>query len=128
MTHDCYISPDAIGSDGHPPIRLSRHSVSRFRERVASSISMPAGHLSLIKTIERQGCLTLTRPEWVSFKPENPAAAFLLLGDEVVLPLCRDRYSLVAVTTLTRFNSWHRAEPGRRISTYRPAEGEGSVR
>jgi hypothetical protein len=102
MSHYCHIPSSAIGASGGEQIRLSLHAVSRFQERVFRRPSEESARRLLTAAIQRGGRVSLTRPDWVWPKPSNPAVAWIILGREIVLPVCRRDSTLVAVTTLVR--------------------------
>ena len=106
MSQFCHIPSSAVGASGGEQIRLSLHAVSRFKERVSGLPDEEYARRLLTGAIQRSGKITLTKPDWVWPKPSNPAVAWITLGREIVLPVCRRDSTLVAVTTLVRSDSF----------------------
>ena len=81
------------------PVNFSTHARERFAERLRSGSSDAVDELSRMLA---SAIVTTKRPGWFGDSEER-AAAYLLLGEDVVLPLvARANGELVATTLITR--------------------------
>lgn len=86
---------------GQQRIRFTQHALDRFVERVRPAISTRRAALREMRRLAvLSGHVTDAPPVWLPHS--RPADAWLLVGDDIALPLhvCRGR--LVATSTLVR--------------------------
>lgn len=82
-------------------VRLSRHAVERYRDRLRPALSLPAAKRELQRLASTQGVLVSERPEWCC--SDHGRGGFLLLGDDVCLPVALDAGRVaLALTCLVR--------------------------
>ncbi|HUA49040.1 MAG TPA: hypothetical protein VMA77_27645 [Solirubrobacteraceae bacterium] len=97
-------------------VTLSAHAVEQYRDRVKPGLD-PDGARAELEQLCALGLITTQAPGWVN--AARPAAYYLLLGDQIVLPLAPQAHAWVATTcvaqrTLTRAR--RAAESARRAS------------
>ena len=90
------ISPPAPNPD---EVMVSAHAVGQYRDRVKPGLDPDAarGELEHLRAL---GHVQTEPPDWVN--PARPAAYYLLLGDQIVLPLAPQADAWVATTCVTR--------------------------
>jgi hypothetical protein len=76
-------------------VRVSAHAVEQYRERVKPGLESDAARAEL-ERLCMLGRIRTEPPGWVN--PARPAAYYLLLGDEIVLPLAPQAHVWVATT------------------------------
>ena len=85
-------------------IVFTPHSIKRFQERCRPALDAPAASLELQRLLA-SGRIVATAPDWHACRTASTASLYLLLGDDLVLPLEPDRRSAdrwVAKTCITR--------------------------
>src|SRR3954452_22560787 len=83
-------------------ISFTKHAIERFQERCRPALSIDAAGAELAR-IAVHGEVTGSAPAWHARRAATTCEAYLLLGDDIVLPLVRVRDSeWVAKTCLTR--------------------------
>lgn len=87
-------------------IRFSEHATARFGHRMRPALEPTALETELRRLAGDFGHMTLDPPAWVSERSLQEADAYLVVGDDLVLPLMeeggRRGRSYVAVTALVR--------------------------
>lgn len=78
---------------------FTTHAIERYVERVRPALTKAAARCELVRLCEVAE-VALERPAWLGLGEATDA--FLLLGDDVVLPLVRGHTGWVAITCMTR--------------------------
>lgn len=84
-----------------PTIRISTHAIDRYRERVRPGLDRKATKHEIEHLIQ-VGEVTKMPPEWCGGDRDTSDGAFLLIGNDLVLPLRGEGEELTAVTCLVR--------------------------
>lgn len=85
-------------------VRLSRHCVERFHERFRPALDLIRARAELERLIEH-GEIAGEPPEWMAQKMRQSSDAYLIVGDDLVLPLDCIGYraeELIAKTCIDR--------------------------
>ena len=104
-THGSRAMPRATVSAMTPPapnpdeVMVSAHAVEQYRDRVKPGLEPDAARAEL-EHLRALGQVRTEPPGWVN--PARPAAYYLLLGDEIVLPLAPEADAWVATTCVTK--------------------------
>lgn len=96
-------------------VRLSQHCVERFHERFRPALDVIRARAELELLLE-QGEIAPDPPEWMARKMRQRADAYLIVGDDLVLPLECIGYTseeLVAKTCIDRGGISELARRGR---------------
>jgi hypothetical protein len=80
-------------------VTLSAHAVEQYRHRVKPGLDPDAARAEL-EQLCALGLITTQAPAWVN--PARPAAYYLLLGDQIVLPLAPQADTWVATTCVAQ--------------------------
>lgn len=121
------MTPDLFG--GWPslpgdclPVAFSPHAVERFGERCRPGLTPDEVRIQLCHMLA-SARVTRTAPDWIR---ANGAAAYLLLGADLVMPLFDRAGELVAATALTPRNVGPdlRENPARVAAADTSVEGE----
>ena len=89
----------AVSPPSLKQVAVSAHAVEQYRDRVKPGLDSDAARTEL----EQLCALGLVQPEapgWVN--PARPAAYYLLLGDQIVLPLAPQADTWVATTCVAQ--------------------------
>jgi hypothetical protein len=78
---------------------VSAHAVEQYRDRVKPGLDPDAARAEL-EHLRALGRVQTEPPGWVN--PARPAAYYLLLGDQIVLPLAPQADAWVATTCVTQ--------------------------
>lgn len=98
---DIPLPPD-IRDMSRAEVVFSDHAIERFQERCRPALSAPAAGAELAR-VAVLGQITSAAPSWHACRAGETAEAYLLLGEDVVLPLVRIGDALwLAKTCLTR--------------------------
>ena len=103
--HGCSALWRATVSAVSPPspsprkVVVSAHAVEQYRDRVKPGLDPDAARAEL-EHLRALGHVPAEPPGWVN--PARPAAYYLLLGDQIVLPLAPQADAWVATTCVTR--------------------------
>ena len=101
--HGCRASCRATVSAVSPPspkqVAVSAHAVEQYRDRVKPGLDSDGARAEL-KQLCALGLIQTEAPGWVN--PARPAACYLLLGDEIVLPLAPQAEAWVATTCVAQ--------------------------
>jgi hypothetical protein len=116
-------------------IRLTPHAVQRFQERCRPALELGAAAIELGRLLG-SGRIETRAPEWHASRAAQTSELYLVIGDDLVLPLERDRYAAgrwVAKTCLDRGGisdaaRAHRNERKRRRRRARTAQRGGDQR
>jgi hypothetical protein len=80
-------------------VAVSAHAVEQYRDRVKPGLDSDAARAEL-EQLCALGLIRTEAPGWVN--PARPAAYYLLLGDEIVLPLAPQADAWVATTCVAQ--------------------------
>jgi len=80
-------------------VTVSVHAVEQYRERVKPGLD-PDGARAELEQLCTLGRIETDAPGWVN--AARPAAYYLLLGDQIVLPLAPQADTWVATTCVTQ--------------------------
>ena len=80
-------------------VTVSAHAVRQYRDRVKPGLDSGAARAEL-EQLCALGLITPEAPAWVN--PARPAAYYLLLGDQIVLPLAPQTDAWVATTCVAQ--------------------------
>jgi hypothetical protein len=86
-------------------VTLTVHAVERFQERVRPTLDLEAAKTELDRRADQFGRRVEARPDWLGMEGRNivaPADAYLLIGDDVVLPLADRSTGPLALSCLVR--------------------------
>ena len=78
---------------------VSAHAVEQYRDRVKPGLDSDAARTEL-EQLSALGLIQTEAPGWVN--PARPAAYYLLLGDQIVLPLAPQADAWVATTCVAQ--------------------------
>ena len=100
------MTESALAEPGIPgdclPINFAEHAVRRFIERLRPGIESEAAYSELCHLLASSRVVRQP-PGWLATESAPPADRWLLIGDDLALPLRRNRAGeLLAVTTLAR--------------------------
>ena len=82
-------------------VAVSAHAVEQYRDRVKPGLDSDAARAEL-KQLCALGLIQTEAPGWVN--PARPATYYLLLGDQIVLPLAPQADAWVATTCVAQRN------------------------
>lgn len=85
-------------------VRLSRHCVERFHERFRPALDVIGARHELERLLEHSE-IAAEPPEWMARKMRQRSDAYLIVGDDLVLPLDTIGHSseeLIAKTCIDR--------------------------
>src|SRR4051794_10957050 len=84
-------------------VHLSAHAIDRFHERVRPALERPAAAAELERLAE-VGAIVRDEPDWLHASPDAGGEAYLLLCEDIVLPLTWSRFrgQWVARTCIAR--------------------------
>jgi hypothetical protein len=103
ISHGCGASSRATVSAVSPPsprqVAVSAHAVEQYRDRVKPGLDSDAARAEL-EQLCALGLIQTEPPGWVN--PARPAAYYLLLGDQIVLPLAPQADAWVATTCVAQ--------------------------
>jgi len=103
ISHGCGASSRATVSAVSPPspkqVAVSAHAVEQYRDRVKPGLDSDAARREL-EQLCALGLIQTEAPGWVN--PARPAAYYLLLGDQIVLPLAPQADAWVATTCVAQ--------------------------
>ena len=80
-------------------VTVSAHAVEQYRDRVKPGLDSDAARTEL-EQLCALGLIQTDAPGWVN--PARPAAYYLLLGDQIVLPLAPQADAWVATTCVAQ--------------------------
>ena len=80
-------------------VMVSAHAVEQYRDRVKPGLDPDPARAEL-EHLRALGRVQTEPPGWVN--PATPAASYLLLGDQIVLPLAPQADAWVATTCVTQ--------------------------
>ena len=80
-------------------VTVSAHAVEQYRDRVKPGLDPDAARAEL-ERLRTLGRVQTEPPGWVN--PARPAAYYLLLGDQIVLPLAPQADTWVATTCVAQ--------------------------
>jgi len=89
-------------SDSGPTARMvsvSIHAAEQYRERLRPGLELDAA-LAELKRLQETGEISTIAPEWLN--TAKPAPHYLLLGNDVVLPVLPQGDGWIATTCVTR--------------------------
>ena len=95
-------------------VELTHHCVERFRERFCPALDLSAAESRLERVLDHAR-LEPSAPAWVVATP-RPAAAYLVVGDDLAVPLAERTAEpgvLVGLTCLARGGITHAARARR---------------
>jgi hypothetical protein len=92
-------------------VTVSAHAVEQYRDRVKPALDPDAARAEL-EQLCTLGRIQAEAPGWVN--PARPAAYYLRLGDQIVLPLAPQADGWVATTCVAE----HTLTPARRAAKY----------
>jgi len=93
------VSAVSLPSPNPKQVTVSEHAVEQYRDRVKPGLDSDAARAEL-EQLCALGLIQTEAPGWVN--PARPAARYLLLGDEVVLPLAPQAEAWVATTCVAQ--------------------------
>jgi len=103
ISHGCGPFSRATVSAVSPPsakqVAVSAHAVEQYRDRVKPGLDSDAARTEL-EQLCALGLIQTEAPGWVN--PARPAAYYLLLGDQIVLPLAPQADTWVATTCVAQ--------------------------
>jgi len=105
ISQDCGALWRATVSVVSPPspsprqVTVSAHAVEQYRDRVKPGLDSDAARTEL-ERLCALGLIQTEAPGWVN--PARPAAYYLLLGDQIVLPLAPQADAWVATTCVAQ--------------------------
>jgi hypothetical protein len=103
ISHGCGAFSRATVSAVSPPspkqVAVSAHAVEQYRDRVKPGLDSDGARTEL-EQLCALGLIQTDAPGWVN--PARPAAYYLLLGDQIVLPLAPQADAWVATTCVAR--------------------------
>ena len=105
ISHGCGAFWRATVSAVSPPspnpeqVTVSAHAVEQYRDRVKPGLDSDAARTEL-EQLCALGLIQTEAPGWVN--PARPAAYYLLLGDQIVLPLAPQADAWVATTCVAQ--------------------------
>jgi len=103
ISHGCGAFSRATVSAVSPPspkqVAVSAHAVEQYRDRVKPGLDSDGARAEL-EQLCALGLIQTEAPGWVN--PARPAACYLLLGDEIVLPLAPQAEAWVATTCVAQ--------------------------
>ena len=105
ISHGCGALWRATVSAVSPPspnpkqVTVSAHAVEQYRDRVKPGLDSDAARTEL-EQLCALGLIQTEAPGWVN--PARPAAYYLLLGDQIVLPLAPQADAWVATTCVAQ--------------------------
>ncbi len=82
-------------------IRLSNHSVERFRERFRPALDWSTAKRELLRLL-RCGSVENEAPGWLRDRAQQEAECYCTVGEDLVLPLVFDEGAWIARTCLGR--------------------------
>ncbi len=93
----------ALGAPVPGDVRLTAHAQLRFHERVRPALGATAAAGEL-KRLALEATFTTQEPAWLEPRPESRGDGYLLISDEIVLPLVRSPVTALwyARTCITR--------------------------
>src|SRR4051812_42957202 len=92
------------------PVEYSRHALERYAERVRPGLPLSSIESELRSVVTCGGRIVVVPPLWAPW--DSKSSAYLVVGDDVVLPLrSSSPVGYVAVTCLTR-NGFSRSVRG----------------
>jgi hypothetical protein len=112
-------------------VSFSEHAIVRFRERCRPALSSAAAGIEL-ERVAAHGRIVRTAPDWHALGAAQTAEAYLLLGDDIILPLvriggsqwlaktCLTRKSMSAAARARRNDRKARSRAARRVRRSRP--------
>jgi hypothetical protein len=80
-------------------VLVSKHAAEQYRDRVRPGLEVDAARAEL-ERLREAGEMSTVAPEWLN--AANPALHYLLLGEDVVLPILAQGDGWVATTCVTR--------------------------
>ena len=89
----------AVSPPSAKQVAVSAHAVEQYRDRVKPGLDSDAARNEL-EQFCGLGLIQTEAPGWVN--PARPAACYLLLGDEIVLPLAPQAEAWVATTCVAQ--------------------------
>jgi hypothetical protein len=82
-------------------VELSSHALVRYRERVKPALAFEAASRELFALLA-VGEHVCEAPSWLAAKQRTVAEAYLVIGDDLVLPLARTASGWIAKTCIAR--------------------------
>jgi hypothetical protein len=84
-------------------VELTGHSIERFRERCRPALDFAAAKRELKRLVASHAVVDAEPPEWFAGRARMSAEAFIVISEEIVLPVrtSSTRYAF-AVTCVTR--------------------------
>jgi hypothetical protein len=83
------------------PVELSSHARERYRERVKPALGFETAGRELFALLTL-GKIVPEAPGWLAARQCTVAEAYLVIGDDLVLPLARSESGWVAKTCIAR--------------------------
>jgi len=93
------VSAVSLPSPNPKQVTVSAHAVEQYRDRVKPGLDSDAARTEL-EQLCALGLIRTEAPGWVN--PARPAAYYLLLGDQIVLPLAPQADAWVATTCVAQ--------------------------
>jgi hypothetical protein len=106
-------------------VKFSDHLVARMSERMGREMPEETVRHELSRMLSA-ATVTATKPKWLETTIRSGTVAFLLLGDDAVVPLIRGRNSELVGTTL--MTPGHLTEKKREAMSRKPPHRSGQPR